>query len=316
MRRLFGAFLAFSVIAAVFSGCGAEKEKNEKISIVCTNFSVYDWINEIIGKESDCSEQYDVTLLARGGDIHSYQPTAQDIAGIYNSDLLVYVGGSSDVWTEEVATKNGISSLRLFDIVEEELLCTAHGQEENEHNHTESDCDEHIWLSLKLAQSSVLAICDRLCDIDGEHSNQFKKNAVEYTMLLENLDGRYRKAVEASDDKTIIFPDRFPFSYMMKDYGIKCFAAFPGCSADTDAGFGEIAELAQAVDKYGKDTVLVLEKSAMTVADTVIESTEKKTAKTAVMNSCQSVTASESERGTSYLKIMEENLEALKMALQ
>ncbi len=316
MKKILCFALAILTFATVLSGCGAVKKENKKISIVCTNFSVFDWINEIIGKESDCSEEYDITLLAKNGDIHSYQPTAQDIAKIINCNLLVYVGGSSDIWTEEIAEKNNINALKLFDVLDKNLLCSTNDHGEGEHTHTEEDCDEHIWLSLKMAQNSVLAICDKLCDIDEKNSDEYKKNTVGYTMLLDNLDEQYKQAVESSADKTIVFPDRFPFAYMAEDYGIRCFSAFPGCSADTDASFGVIADLAEAVDKYDKNTVLVLENSALSVAETVIESTEQKKAKTAIMNSCQSISEAEFERGISYLKIMEENLESLKMALQ
>ncbi len=310
MKKVVLILLCFVLI---FGICGCESTKSDKLSVVCTNYAVYDWVCEVVGKDASDIE---VHLLANGADIHSYQPTAQDIALLHSCDLAVYVGGSSDGWIEKISEENGISTLKLSDVVGDKLLCGHQEHSGSEHKHSSEDFDEHIWLSLKLSQDMVYGICDRICDISEDNADRFKKNAVNYVLMLDNLDRQYEEAVEASADRTVVFPDRFPFLYMTEDYGIKCFSAFPGCSADSDASLGMIAELSKAVDEYQKKTLLVLEKSTLSVAEAVVESTKEKSAKTAVMNSCQSVTSNEMEQGISYIKIMEENLESLKMALQ
>ncbi len=293
------------------SGCGTVSVKSDKISIVCTNFPIYDWVAALIG---GCTDRYEVTLLAKGGDIHSYQPTAQDIALIQTCDLFIYVGGVSDLWAEEVVTANNVNSLKLTEAVKADLLCG--DEKHNHHNHSGEDFDEHIWLSLKLAGKLVDAICQKITELDIENSGVYTVNNESYKQQLTALDSKYRQSVEKSKDKTIVFADRFPFLYMTEDYGIKCIAAFPGCSADSDAGFQVIAELSGAVDQYGKETILVLENSKLSVAETVIKNTKRKDIKTAVMNSCQSIGQQEVQSGASYLKIMEANLESLKAALQ
>ncbi len=299
------------LFAICISGCGAAPSQKDKLSIVCTNFPAYDWVNQIIGGNA---EKYEVTLLGGGGDIHSYQPVAKDIALIQTCDLFIYVGGVSDIWAEKTVKENNINSLKLTEVLKNDLLCADEG---HNHNHHEGEeFDEHIWLSLKLADKSVDAICQKLAALDKDNAAVFEANRAGYTQQLTELDGKYRKAVEESEDKTIVFADRFPFLYMVRDYGIKYFAAFPGCSADSDAGFEVVAILAKAVDENQKETVLVLENSGLSVADTVINSTKSKSAKTVVMNSCQSVGWQDIQNGASYLKIMETNLESLKTALQ
>ena len=297
------------MIGVLVSGCGMQNSQPKKTSVVCTSFAVFDWVTSII---KGFENKYEVTLLAGGGDIHSYQPTAQDIAKISKSDLFIYVGGVSDIWAEGLQNKN---SLKLAEVLEDDLLCVE--EEQHNHSHKHGDFDEHIWLSLRLAQRSVDGIFGKLAEFaQGDELKAYMRNRDEYKERLEALDLEYAETVEKSKDKTVVFADRFPFLYMMKDYGITYFAAFPGCSADSDAGFGVIADLAAAVDANKKETVLVLEDSKLSVAETVTGCTRSKDAKIAVMDSCQSITREEIQKGVSYIEIMKANLESLKMALQ
>ena len=300
--------IAVCVAVIVFlTACGVGKEgikTNDKISIVCTIFPVFDWVTEIIGDESD---DFDVTLLSKGGDLHSYQPSAKDIAMIQTCDLFIYVGGISDKWADKIIEERKINSLKLFDVVENNLL-----SEHNDHEHDEMD--EHIWLSLRLAKKMVQEISDYICRLDDD-SEDYRENTKNYCSRLDELDRRYADAVASSTDKTVIFADRFPFLYLAEDYGIEVIAAFPGCSTDSDVSFDVITELSGKVDELGKETILVLENSNQTVSGTVIKCTKNQTAKTAVMNSCQSVGDREIKRGADYLEIMTKNLDALALAL-
>ena len=311
-RRIFGIILAVLVLATIISACTPGKKQTEEsrgISIVCTTFPVFDWVSGIIGAEN---EEFEVTLLSKGGDLHSYQPSARDIAKIHNCDLFIYNGGASDKWTEDIIRENGINALCLFDVVKEDLICE-HGEHHHEH---EADYDEHIWLSLRLAKMSVEAISDAICELAPEHAEVFEKNKEAYNLKLDELDEKYKKVAENSLDKTVIFADRFPFLYLTEDYGVSGVAAFPGCSADTDASFEVVAKLVEKVDELGKETILVLENSNQSVAETVVKNTEKKTAKIAVMNSCQSIGEEEIRKGASYLEIMTKNLDAFEKALK
>ena len=312
MKR-FNTFLAFVILIALFvSGCGSLEKDNGKISIVCTNFAVYDWVNEIIGTEN--GERFDVKLLSGSGDIHSYQPTAKDMTEIRTCNLFVYIGGTSDEWAEKIVTEGKVNSLKLFDMLKDDLICGEH--DHGEHEHKVSEYDEHIWLSLKSASKAVDAICEKLAEVDAASGDTFRNNADVYVKKLSELDAEYLDAVGNSKDKTIVFADRFPFAYLVRDYGIEAIAAFPGCSADVDASFDTITKLVNAVDEYGKKTVLVLENSNQSVANTVIEGSKAKTAEIAVMNSCQMIGEKEIKQGADYLEIMRKNLDALKSAIE
>ncbi len=301
------------IAATLLSACGtgkAQYEESEKISIVCTTFPVFDWVTEIIGSEN---EDFEVALLSKSGDLHSYQPSAWDIAKIHNCDLFIYNGGTSDKWTEDVMEDKKVNALRLFDVVKEELICE---RGEHHHHEHEADYDEHIWLSLRLAKMSVEAIADAVCELVPENAESFEREKTAYIQKLDELDEQYREVAELSSDKTVIFADRFPFLYLTEDYGVNTVAAFPGCSADTDASFEVVAKLVEKIDELHKETILILENSNQSVADTVIQNTEKKTAKIAIMNSCQSIGEYEIRQGASYLEIMTKNLDAFSEALK
>ena len=329
-KRIISIFLA-AIFCLTLLGCTAqppEYESNDKIDIVCISFPTYDWVNEIIGENAHL---FNVSLLARNGDIHNFQPAAADMVKIHTADLLVCIGGVSEQWIDDVVKYRGIRTLRLFDAVSESKKLSAtdgHNHDVNHEGHSDNEYDEHIWLSLRLAEEMVNAICGEISILDKQGETVYQNNAGEYIEKLKALDAEYKKAATESEDKTIIFADRFPFLYMTEDYGVESVAAFPGCSTDTDASFETVVELSEKVKELGKKTILVLENSDRTIADAVIGASGNQNIQIAVMNSCQSI-APESVQdaemkkiqgkdladGADYIAIMEENLKAFKEAL-
>lgn len=298
-------------------------EPVEKPTIICTIFPEYDWICEILGEKK---EEYEVKLLLENGvDIHSYQPTAKDIAEISDCDLFVYTGGVSENWIEETlesATNKNMQVLKLMEVLGEHVK-TEEIVEGMEHDHTE-ECDhheeeifydEHIWLSLKNASVFVESLEQALISFDEKNADVFQKNADTYAAQLEELDRKYQKAAEAAANKTVLFGDRFPFRYLIDDYGLEYYAAFTGCSAETEASFETITFLAGKLEEMQLPAVLVIENSDKKLAETIINSTKERNAEILVMNSLQSVKREDMEAGVSYISVMEENLEVLKAAL-
>ncbi len=311
IKRIWSVILVFSM-CVVLSACrgSMSNSDNDKISIVCTTFAAYDWTRTLVGENSD---DFSVVLLGDGADLHSFQPTAEDIVKIHTADLFVQIGGTTEAWTEELNIEHQ-KVLRFFDLLDDaEKLCIA-----GQHNNitlSEQNCDEHIWLSLKLAGRMAEAICDKICDLDKVNGVKYQKNCAEYLEILKALDLQYKSAADSSADKTVIFADRYPFAYLMKDYGITCFSAFDGCSSDTDASFDTIVHLAEEVKTYNKDTVLILENSAESVAEPLKAALDGRNVDTAVMNSCQSIDV-DTLQNSSYIGIMTKNLESLKKALR
>ena len=321
MKKILALLLALWIPAAVLSGCVPQDDSaaSNKLNIVTTIFPAYDWVREILGAETDRAE---ITMLLDSGvDLHSYQPTVDDIVKISDCDLFLYVGGESDGWVDD-ALKNAPNKerkvIRLLDVLGDSAKAeeTVEGMQEEEHDHEEeAEYDEHIWLSLKNAQVLVAAISEALQETDPARKDTYAANAAAYVEKLSALDGEYRAAVDSGKYKTLLFGDRFPFRYLADDYGLDYYVAFPGCSAETEASFETISFLAGKMDALGLPCVLTIEGTQHKIAETIVQNTAQKNQQVLTMDSMQAVTANDAASGVSYLSIMEKNLSVLKKAL-
>ncbi len=315
------------VLMVFFSSCGSQgaeqKVDNESISIVTTIFPEYDWVKAILG---DNPANAEVTMLMDSGvDLHSFQPASEDMVTIANCDLFIYVGGESDEWVEsalEEAANDDIVVLNLMDILEndvkeEELIEGMEAEEEQEGETEEGpEYDEHVWLSLKNAETICRAIEEKLAEIDPENTQTYEANLSDYEQQLESLDQRYQDVVAAAPVKTLLFGDRFPFRYMTEDYALDYYAAFVGCSAETEASFETIRFLAEKVDELDLSCVMTIEGSDQKIAETIVSSTKTQDQKILMLNSMQSITSDETDGDVSYISIMEDNLKVLEEAMQ
>jgi zinc transport system substrate-binding protein len=327
-KRKIGIYaLTFAMAAMGMTGCSsgsssgnqtegttqsAKKASSESFSVVCTIFPEYDWVKEILGDHADNVEL--TYLLDNGVDLHSYQPTADDMMKISTCDLFVYVGGESDKWADDALadTQNkDMKVINLMDVLgdsakEEELKEGMQGEEEEE----EPEYDEHVWLSLKNAKILCSEIETNLEAIDSANAADYKANLDSYTAKLDELDGKFQTLVEGSSVKTLVFGDRFPFRYFVDDYGLDYYAAFIGCSAETEASFETIAFLSDKVNELDCKTIFTLENSSKNIANTII-STSGKTLDIAELNSLQSVSKDDIAGGASYISLMQKNYDVL-----
>ena len=306
-----------TVVRAESSHSGSDN----KLKIVATIFPEYDWTREILG---DRLKDVDLTLLLDNGtDLHSFQPAVKDIMKVSSCDLLIYVGGESDQWIEDAlksAANPDMKTVNLMEVLKDSIKEeeTVEGMQEKHHGHEEDEkeYDEHVWTSLRNASLASEAIADTLKELDPENSDIYEENLRSYQTEINSLDREYQDTVKQSAHKTLLFADRFPFRYLVDDYGISYYAAFSGCSAESEASFKTITFLAGKVDELGLKDVFIIEKSDDRIAQTVIENTRDKDQKVRVLNSMQSVTAEEIAEGTTYLSVMKDNLNVLKEAMR
>lgn len=310
MKRIMIVFLSILMLTS-FCGCtNKTEETDEKISIVTTTYPLYDWIKNIC----DDNENVEVSLLLNNNvDLHNYQPTIEDITKIINSDLFVYVGGESDEWIEDVVetSQKDLNTLCLFDELASNLKLEEEKegmQEEDEHDHEEEEYDEHIWLSLKNAILACEAITDKLIEIDN--NSIYQDNLDKYKDKLEELDNIYKNTIESSKRKILLFADRFPFRYLVDDYGLDYYAAFKGCSAESEASFETVAFLSGKLDELQLPYVLVIDTGNGKIAEAIINNSSSTDRKICVLNSMQSKIDS-----GDYLSIMKDNLEVLRKVL-
>ena len=327
MKKLLVIMIAVMFAAIGLSACGKDGSANvaesDSLNIVATVFPEYDWVMNILG---DNPANADVTLLLDNGvDLHSYNPTADDIIKIATCDMFIYVGGESDGWVED-ALKEAVNPdmvvINLLEslgdsVKEEEIVEGMEAEEEEgEEGEEEVEYDEHVWLSLRNASKLCDVIEKGLEKADPSNASVYKSNLSSYTEKLNVLDEKYKEAVSAGSKDTVLFADRFPFRYLTDDYGLNYYAAFVGCSAETEASFETVLFLANKVDELELHTVLTIEGKEHKIADTVVSNTTFKDQKIETLNSMQACTSQDVKNGVTYVKIMEDNLEVLKEALR
>lgn len=337
-NRIFGLVMASVLTVSAFCGCGASRtvaDSDQKggsvpenaanaaaYSIVCTTFPQYDWIRNIIGDDSD---KFQLTmLLDQGTDLHSYQPTAEDIAKIADADMFVYVGGESDGWVDSAlkeATNKDMKVVNMLDalgtaVKVEEVVPGMQAEEKEETEEGEGpENDEHVWLSLRNAVTLTDVLSENIQEIDPANKEDYVENAGKYVDKLNDLDGRYTLTISKGKRQAILFGDRFPFRYMADDYGLTYYAAFVGCSTESEASFETITFLAQKADDLKLPVILTIEGADHNIAESIKNATESKNQEILTMNSMQSVTAEDVADGETYLNVMEDNLNVLSQAL-
>ena len=333
--------MIFVLLAGIMTECGNKPESKtdsteDKLKIVCTIFPEYDWLCEVVGEEKD---NFEIELLLDNGtDLHNYQPTAKDMADIATCDMFIYAGGESAAWVDDALEnvgKDDVKVLKLCEILEghlqeeehiegmadghdhhsEECEIEGHDHEAEHHHDSETAYDEHVWLSLKNAQIIVQEIEEAVGEMDVAHKEEYQVNSEAYLAQLLALDEQFAETIEASEKDTILVADRFPFLYLVKDYGLQYYAAFSGCSAETESSFETITFLMEKVDALDLSSVLVIENSDHRLAETIVANTKEKNQEVLVLNSLQSITKKEIENGVTYLSVMEDNLEVLEKAL-
>lgn len=343
MKRIL--FIVLLIASILFVGaCGkkvatenvSDSSDSKKIKIVTTIYPEYDWVSNIIkGNE----EKFDLSILMTSGvDLHNFQPTAKDILDIGTADLFIYVGGESDKWAEgairQAANKN-LKSINLMELLKDKVKVEElkEGMEEDEHHDEEEDgeeyhegededhheeeieYDEHVWLSLENAMIVCADLKNEIATLDADNADVYDRNLTAYLAELRNLNEEYKTVVNGAKRKVLLFGDRFPFRYMVDDYGLDYFAAFKGCAAETEASFKTIKFLSDKLGEENLPYVMKIERSDEKIARAVIENSSKKDATIETMYSVQAVSSDEIKSGETYLTYMRKNLEVLKKVL-
>ena len=315
MKNCFKYVITATLTVAVIllsAGCGTPPvQKGGKLNILCTVFPLYDWARNIAGNTAEVS-----LLNENGADMHSYQPTAADIVRLHSCDVLIYTGGESEKWVAEVIKQSDNKNLKALNLIE--LLgdkAVTEREEGTERRENGDETDEHIWLSLKNAEILTDKIAAALGGADNKNKYIYKTKAAKYAERLATLDKEYTEALKNARHKTLIFADRFPFRYLTEDYGLDYYAAFPGCSAETEASFETVIFLAKKADENG-DCIFITETSNGDIARAVNRNTAKKNKKILTLDSMQSVNKKDIKNGMTYISVMQKNLETLKIGVE
>lgn len=310
------------ILILSLSACSAKKSENLKVdsavNIVAAIFPAYDWTRNVLGENPSGMK---LTLLLDSGiDLHSYQPSVDDILTITNADLFIYIGGESDQWVTDILKHSINPKLHVLKMLEavgdavkfEESI---EGMQTENSEDSEADYDEHVWLSLRNAAVITNEIANVLVELDPTHTEIYRRNAAAYQMKLSDLDSAYTQTINDSSLRTLLFGDRFPFRYMVEDYDLDYYAAFSGCSAETEASFETIRFLAQKCDELSLPAVLTIDGTDHRIAETIVKNTRGKNQQILTLDSMQSFSSKDLEAETTYYSVMENNLDVLKKAL-
>jgi len=330
MKKMLTKIAAVLCAAVMLTACAGQgsgatlSSGSDKLTIVTTIFPEYDWVMQILGDKAGDAEV--TMLLDNGVDLHSYQPVASDILKISDCDIFIYVGGESDGWVDD-ALKESVNPdmivINLLEVLgdsvkEEEVVEGMQAEEEEEEEEGEEEepeYDEHVWLSLRNASVLCDAITDAIAKADPENASVYQANNDAYKAQLSALDEQYKEAVSGAAFDTVLFGDRFPFRYLTDDYDLNYYAAFVGCSAETEASFETVVFLATKTDELGLNAILTIENSDGKIAQTIRDNTADKDQEIYALDSMQATTSEDVKNGATYLSVMTSNLEILKKAL-
>ena len=324
MKKFLSVIIMSVMLVATLCACGNSKnsasktqsgsdDSNGKISVVTTIFPPYDFARQVGGDNIDLT-----MLLKPGTESHNYDPTPQDIIKIQNCDLFIYVGGESDEWVKDILESDNskpkkiISLMDCVDTVQEEIVEGMEQDKDEDDDSHKIEYDEHVWTSPKNATIISKKISSALIELDKDNEKTYEKNTMEYCQKLSLLDSKFQNIVDNAKRKTIIFGDRFPMRYFAEEYGLKYYAAFPGCSSETEPSAATVSFLIDKVKAEKIPVVFSIEFSNGKVADTICEDTG---AKKLTFNSCHNVTQEQFDSGITYIDLMNQNAENIKEAL-
>jgi len=295
---------------------GDKKEVDtNKLQLVSSNFASYDFLRAIVGD----NENVDVTfLLGPGKDTHSYDPTAQDLIKIQNSDLFIYVGGDSEKWSSKVLSSMEGSVSRIVciaDYVDKEAEEEIDGAEEEEEEEEEGSFNDHIWTSPSNAIKMVEALEQQMEEIDPENKEKYKANAENYIAQIKDVDSKIQEVVDNKVRDRLIFGDKMPMQYFINYYGLKVSAAFSGCSTETEPSATTIAYLERVVKEEKIPVVLYIELNNGRVANTIANEAGD-WCEALQIQALHNVSLDDFNNGETWVSLMTRNIDVLKKALQ
>ena len=294
----------------LLTGCNSDENDTNKLVIRATNFPGYDFARAIVEDNANIK-----MLLKPGSEMHDFEPTPQDIKDIKNSDIFIYVGGESDEWIDDVLEDINtdktkvIKLMDLVNIVEEEQV---EGMEEEEESEEEVEYDEHVWTSPMNAITIINKLKEAIIELDQNNKELYEKNANNYVDKLLEIDFQIKEVVANAKRKELIFGDRFPLRYFVDEYNLSYYAAFPGCSEQTEASAKTLTFLINKVKEDHIPVVFHIELSSGKIANAISSETG---AKVLEFKSAHNISQKDFESGITYIDIMNDNIKVLKEAL-
>ena len=302
------AVAAVVILPLLCFGFRLTSETTEKLSVVTTSFAPYDFARQISGDKAEVT-----MLLSPGEESHTFEPTASDIMKIKDCDVFVYGGGESDEWVDSILESVDTEKITVLKMMEITGAVTEKAVEgmETEEEEDEAEYDEHVWTSPTNAIKITKAISEAMCEKDKENAGYYLDNTEGYIEELEELDREFSAVSALSKGRYFVVGDRFPFRYLADRYGLKYYAAFPGCSAQTEANPVTLAFLINKMKEEKIPVVFKADLSSGNIASSIGEATG---ARVMTLYSCHVISSDDYQNGETYVSLMKRNIEGLKAA--
>ncbi|MCL2043728.1 MAG: metal ABC transporter substrate-binding protein [Treponema sp.] len=313
--------LLLAISMACFAGCREDRRavmrsEDDRIHVTTTIFAPYDFVRNIAGDRVNLT-----MLLPPGSESHSFEPSPRDIITIQNTDVFIYIGGESDEWVARILESMDTDTMKiltLMDMVERLEEEIVEGMEDHDHDDHDDDhdheivFDEHVWTSPRNAMAIIQAITEILCEADSVNADFYRNNAAAYIEALQELDAAFEAVIAGAQRRTVVFGDRFPFRYFAHAYGLEYFAAFPGCSTQTEPSVATVAFLINKIREEQIPVIFHIELSNERMADTISGETG---AQKLLLHSAHNITRRDFDAGLGFLEIMHRNVDNLREAL-
>lgn len=296
-------FVLFTVVLIFVLSGPIDQKEEKRLNIVATSFVSYDFARQVCGDKAQVN-----MLLSPGEESHTFEPSPTDIMLISDCDVFIYGGGESDEWVRSILdsiNQKNMEIIKLMDVTKVEKEDIIEGMQAEK---DEDEYDEHVWTSPVKSIEIIKAICEALKRKDADNSSYYLANANQYINELKSLDNDFRALSTAAKNKFFVVADRFPFKYLADEYSLKFYAAFPGCSAQTDANPTTLAFLIRQVKSKNIPVIFKVDLSSGTLARTISEATG---AKILTLYSCHVISAEDFNSGKTYISLMRQNLNAL-----
>ena len=310
------AIILVGIIAGVVLGKKSKTSNTEKIKVTASNFASYDFLRAIIGDNDNIELTF---LLGPGKDAHSYDPTAQDLITIQNSDLFIYIGGEMEKWADRVLPTLDTGNTKVICVaddiktIEEQEIDGAEPEEEEDEE--EGAFDEHIWTSPDNAITMVNTLEKSMEEIDSSNSSKYKQNAENYIAKIKNVDKQIQEIVDNKKRDRLVFGDKMPMQYFINYYKLQVSAAFSGCSTETEPSSKTIAYLVNKAKEEKTPVILYIELNNGKVANTIANEVGNG-CKAMQIQTLHNVSKTDFDNGETWVSLMERNLDVLKAALQ
>ena len=304
MRKVVIVIIGLAFFATV-PGCAQPPvADSDRIRIVASFYPVANFARQVAGDRAEVA-----TVIPSGLEPHDYEPTARDLALIYDSPIFIYSGAGLEPWAEKIRPEleaRGIHVLRLSDVVE--LLSGVSGEVVREANQS----DPHIWLDPVLAQRQVELIRDALVSLDPSQADDYQRSAADFLTKLKSLDLAFAEGLSDCKDHTVLL-SHAAFQYLAKRYGFRTLSV-GGFSEEQEPSPKDFAGLIDSAKRLGLHFIFFERRSNPRLAETLAAEIGGETLDLVHIDG--GFSAEESADPNLYFDQMRANLEQLRKAME